>query len=41
MSLQQETRPYVSGFPSGCSDQSILRVTVITKVETNNDVSGA
>jgi hypothetical protein len=30
LSLQQEIRPYVSGFPLGCCDHNILCVTVIT-----------
>jgi hypothetical protein len=28
--LQQETRPYVSGFPLGCSDHITVCVTLIT-----------
>jgi hypothetical protein len=31
LSLQQETRPYVGGFPLGCCDQSALCVVVITE----------
>jgi len=31
--LQQETRPYVCGFPLGCCDHITLCVTVITEAE--------
>jgi hypothetical protein len=30
LSLHQETRPYITGFPLGCSDHSTLCVTGIT-----------